>query len=679
MWSWNQFKNLPRNRDLSPAEQSRQYFIYQSNMMYEASINNTISVAAAAAAAAGSGGGGGLRKPSGWIDTALESLNSRYEEVTNLVPNLYCFWDDYTTNGDSGNPILTGINDGGDDMYDGGNYMNTNLTANWDDIKEGGSDDSGPLAQESITYTHTQADNEDDDPDQYYNPPMDGKVRLGDSYFGSGSKYFTNMYPGLFIMVADDISVSEFNISGNVGSDGDGVGAGYVDSIIPGWTLFYKTNTDNDNSDPSINQLILVPGTSDGITHEYDESSENDDHRVSGIDDRSRIIYAVVARHYDEDVLSENDAIKVATKILEVLGFTLDLLIFGLKSQPTSPPDDYILFDLLKDNQVTPFETSNYFYGPTVFANNTDDGLKYFTTKNIYDPTNPILFGKMDNSGSMSYIDIDIVANIGGAIDDLSFTSVAGVDNTYTGLTGSITGSGYAASFDIIVSGGTVSSVLLNTRGDLYKPNDTISINASNFGGTSSQSITITVDSVKGSSSPTSMYYLGENQFVCLDRLLFVDDINYSISPKTYIVDAYYGTASLLSVHNVDIDGLYPTSLFKYKGDVWGVLTADGLPISSVARYDVNTGVFDNESINQIVINNIPNITMSKVWFVMSAINVGDRIYCNLFANDKETNNSLQCIAELNVETGEADYLYSVPLDIQGGEYLYTNIIDKNK
>jgi hypothetical protein len=53
MWNFNQFKNLPRNRDLTPAEQSRQYFIYQSNMMYEASINTV----AAAAAAAGSGGG----------------------------------------------------------------------------------------------------------------------------------------------------------------------------------------------------------------------------------------------------------------------------------------------------------------------------------------------------------------------------------------------------------------------------------------------------------------------------------------------------------------------------------------------------------------------------------------------------------------------------------------------
>lgn len=58
MYSWNQFRNFPKFKNMSPQEQSRQYFIYQSNMMYEASIN---TVAAAAAAAAGSGGGGGLR------------------------------------------------------------------------------------------------------------------------------------------------------------------------------------------------------------------------------------------------------------------------------------------------------------------------------------------------------------------------------------------------------------------------------------------------------------------------------------------------------------------------------------------------------------------------------------------------------------------------------------------
>lgn len=59
MYNWNRFKELPKIKQLSPQEQSRQYFIYQSNMMYEASLN---TIAAAAAAAAGSGGGGGIKK-----------------------------------------------------------------------------------------------------------------------------------------------------------------------------------------------------------------------------------------------------------------------------------------------------------------------------------------------------------------------------------------------------------------------------------------------------------------------------------------------------------------------------------------------------------------------------------------------------------------------------------------
>jgi hypothetical protein len=359
-------------------------------------------------------------------------------------------------------------------------------------------------------------------------------------------------------------------------------------------------------------------------------------------------------------------------------GFTTDFLIFGLKNLPTSPPDDYMLFNLQSNNTVTTFTTNGTFYGPTVFANNPNDGFKYFSSRDISGPTNSILFGKMNDFGNLTYLDIDILGSIGGAIDDFSFTSVAGVDNTYNELTGIETGSGYGASFNIIVSGGTVSNVFTYNVGDLYKPGDTITISADNFGGTSSESITITIDSVISASSPTSMHYLGNNQFVCLDRFLFLDsEYNYNILPKTYMVDTFNQTATLLSVHSI-VDDYYPTSLFEYNGYTWGVCTgAGGFPMSFIGRYDINTGLFNVESINEVVINNIPGISMSKVWFIISAINVDGRIYCNLIVNDKETNNSLQCIGELNVETGEADYLYSVALDVEGGEYLYTNIINK--
>lgn len=268
--------------------------------------------------AQGGVGGGSRIQTSEWIDLALNKLNFRYNEVTSLVPNIYLFWDDYTTYNEIGDP-LPGINDGGDDMYDGGNYLNTNLTNLYDTVKGGEVDDDGPLAAASIPYTHTQADNEDDEI-EYGDPPMDGVVSNGDSYFGPGSKYFTNMYPGLFVMVADKTSVSEFSITGDVGSDEYTVNAGSIEEVVPGWTLFYKTNT-GDTDDPSINHLILIPGSPVGITHEFedDDGDENDDHAVIGISDRSRIVYAVVATQPGEAVLTSDQFINVAEKILEII------------------------------------------------------------------------------------------------------------------------------------------------------------------------------------------------------------------------------------------------------------------------------------------------------------------------------------------------------------------------
>lgn len=43
MWNWNQFKQLPRICELPPAEQSRQFFIYQSDMIYESRMNYNIN------------------------------------------------------------------------------------------------------------------------------------------------------------------------------------------------------------------------------------------------------------------------------------------------------------------------------------------------------------------------------------------------------------------------------------------------------------------------------------------------------------------------------------------------------------------------------------------------------------------------------------------------------------
>jgi hypothetical protein len=118
MWSWNQFKNLPRNRDLSPGEQSRQYFIYQSNMMYEASVNNAVAAAAAAA-----GSGGGSFKKTRAIKIAAKNNTIGYFDQGD-TQNLVFFtadWDakSFSNNADTGIPY-DDINDWYfDEMIDG--------------------------------------------------------------------------------------------------------------------------------------------------------------------------------------------------------------------------------------------------------------------------------------------------------------------------------------------------------------------------------------------------------------------------------------------------------------------------------------------------------------------------------------------------------------------------------
>ena len=113
--------------------------------------------------------------------------------------------------------VSFGINDGYDDMYDDGNFINTNLTQLFDNI----SGDS-VNAILSVPNTHSAAIDEDDLEDEgspVYEPAMDGQVMSGVGYFGYNSSYFTNYYPGMYVMVANNIDIEEFSIGGNVGSD----------------------------------------------------------------------------------------------------------------------------------------------------------------------------------------------------------------------------------------------------------------------------------------------------------------------------------------------------------------------------------------------------------------------------------------------------------------------------
>jgi hypothetical protein len=239
------------------------------------------------------------------IETFLSRMNSCYEQVTNLIPNIVYFTDEGGSN-------PTYINDGCDDMYDSGNMYNTNLTQLYIDIE---GDNYNEVL--SIPYTHTQDDIGYDC--AYYNPPMDGVIADGTNYFGAGSQYFSNMYPGMFMIAASGINVTEYSITGNLGSDGNGANAVYIVTAHPGWTAFVKTNFDLGGNDPSVNHIILVYGDVSGVTQLYDNTGSYDDHCLQNLGPQNTtIITVVVATEATTLPLSEEQALAIADKILDV-------------------------------------------------------------------------------------------------------------------------------------------------------------------------------------------------------------------------------------------------------------------------------------------------------------------------------------------------------------------------
>ena len=250
-----------------------------------------------------------------------------------------------------------GINDGMDDMYDGANYLNTNLTLPYIYIKCYGGDDvvsggegacgcpeagviCGLESNSSIPSTHTQAWDDDPEQDFYdesrgldetgsddvewpeyrYLPVCDSHVMVGDGYFGDGSSYFTAMFPGMFVLAANNINITQFSITGNIGSDGEGVDAADIYPIKAGsqnYTAYFKTNYGA--GDPSINHIIIVDGDGDGIEQFYDPTSRGDEHCITGLGGKTKLFFLCLAKA-NAVAITTSEATNVATKFLEVVG-----------------------------------------------------------------------------------------------------------------------------------------------------------------------------------------------------------------------------------------------------------------------------------------------------------------------------------------------------------------------
>jgi len=173
-------------------------------------------------------------------------------------------------------PSGEGIDDGGNDMYDGGNYLNTNLFS-------------------SIPYTHSRMSDppvNNTSQASFGDFVFDGSIMNGDSYFNTGSNYFTNLYPGLFVMVAYDVAIDTFFIDGSLGADGSGVISDYSNTFS-GYTAYGKLVSGA--QDPSVNHIMIVNTIDSGITHTYSLNTDNDSDTLSNLSGVTKIHYLLFA------------------------------------------------------------------------------------------------------------------------------------------------------------------------------------------------------------------------------------------------------------------------------------------------------------------------------------------------------------------------------------------------
>ena len=184
--------------------------------------------------------------PGAPLEEALAALNDDAASIAAIIPQRYDFQEGV---------VGYGINDGGSDMYDGGNYLST---------------ERGTL--------------------QYSN---DAVVASG--IFGTGGRYFTRKHPGLFVLGAEMNGISRFRISGNLGADGAGNAEGSVLQLSRGdVTYFGFIKRVYGTGNPSVNHLIIVPD-GQGAQHAFSSNTNDDFHEVTGLPQQGRIYYLLYA------------------------------------------------------------------------------------------------------------------------------------------------------------------------------------------------------------------------------------------------------------------------------------------------------------------------------------------------------------------------------------------------
>lgn len=189
------------------------------------------------------------------LEGVLAAINSQSATLLASIPSGTGFAE-----GVSGNSISDGCND----MYDGGNFLNTNLAS-------------------GIAYSNNTV--------------------INSASFGPAGRYFTqvigsNVCNGsatAFLMAADLDGVSSFSITGNNGADGSGTQQLSTFTVTGnGITYTVLIKRVFGAFDPSINQMFLIP-TPNGVSHTMGASTDDSQHNILGLTGVTRIYYMLYA------------------------------------------------------------------------------------------------------------------------------------------------------------------------------------------------------------------------------------------------------------------------------------------------------------------------------------------------------------------------------------------------
>jgi subtilisin family serine protease len=188
----------------------------------------------------------GLVLEDGTLEQALANLDAGAADIGAAIPGRFDF-----SEGVTGSSIV----DGGNDMYDGGNFLSTELgTLNYSD-----------------------------------------GVIVNSGVLGPSGRYFTRKYPGLFLLVADHDSIGTFAISGNLGADGAGSVDGSILQVASAgvnYRAFVKRVYGA--GDPSVNHMVIV-ADAPSATQAFSTNSDDDFHSVTGLASTRRLYYLLYA------------------------------------------------------------------------------------------------------------------------------------------------------------------------------------------------------------------------------------------------------------------------------------------------------------------------------------------------------------------------------------------------